>query len=209
MKLVKTLIVSSLIIACTGLLYSQEKARSPLFSPSLPENYELGIIFSAPSILMDIERYEGGFGIKKSYKYWAVRWAADLIYASGSRLSSLSIMRAQEQHLSEIGFEKLDISPYYGWFASVGYIRQRFLVDEENHINDMTFPITGGPIIGAELFLFEFLSIFAEYQLALEFDILLNRVTIAGTSVNNWGLDVLIDTKMGNSSRLGVVLYLP
>ena len=52
-----------------------------------------------------------------------------------------------------------------------------------------------------EVFLFDFLSVFAEYSLAADFTLTTNLQTAQTT------FDYLVDTRMGNDSKLGIVLY--
>ena len=70
-------------------------------------------------------------------------------------------------------------------------------------------PLAMGAVLGAEFFIFEFVSVFAEYSLYAE-------GTISSTTTNTGGvetktdpeLNYSIDSGMGMDSSLGIVIYL-
>ena len=59
-----------------------------------------------------------------------------------------------------------------------------------------------GAVAGVEVFIADFLSLFAEYTLEADFD----NTTDFQTSQSTF--DYLISTKMGNNAQIGVVVYL-
>ena len=71
---------------------------------------------------------------------------------------------------------------------------------QENVVSTTRFSL--GAIAGVEYFPFEFLSVFAEYAVAADFTITKDLQSSQTT------FDYLIDTRMGNDSKLGIVIYL-
>ena len=86
------------------------------------------------------------------------------------------------------------VSPYVGGYAVLGYMRQNDSI--------AAVPFSLGVVAGVEVFIFDFLSIFAEYTLAFDF-IVTNDLQTSQTT-----FDYLVDTRIGNSSKIGIVVYL-
>jgi hypothetical protein len=149
---------------------------------------DLGLIFSTGNILLDLESYQGGLGGKIGWGDLCLRGVFDFLINGASRSFSLNIGATGEYHLAPG-----PISPYVGGYAQIGYMYQDNLL--------FAFPFSLGVVAGVEVFIFDFLSIFAEYSLAFDFIVTTDLQTSQTT------FDYLVDTRMGNGSRLGVVIY--
>ncbi len=85
------------------------------------------------------------------------------------------------------------ISPYIGASLGAGYLTQT------NVTSVVSFSV--GALAGVEVFIADFLSVFAEYTIAAN----LSSTTDLATSQNTF--DYLINTGMGNNAKLGIVIY--
>ena len=139
---------------------------------------------------MDLESYQAGVGVKIAWGDFALRGCFDAGYFGATHVFSINTGIAIEQH-----FIPSAISPYYGAFAQIGYNIQPDIMS--------LVPISVGAIIGVEVFIFDFLSIFAEYALTLSMT-LTTDLTVPAQSP---AFDYVVDTKMGNNSMIGIVVY--
>ena len=163
----------------------------------------IGLIFNAPSILLEIESYQAGMGLKLWAGNFAFRFLGDFFGSNSSDTFSFDVGVAAEYHL-------LDgrVSPYVGGFVSSGLTSQTTTVDDDNWVQATTVPITGGAIFGAEFYLFEFLSLFAEYNLAIDFLITNTDTSVLGTVTTDSSNSFVFDAGVGNNSKIGIVIYL-
>ena len=166
---------------------AQASDRTPKLSP-IPGPTDVGIIFSTSNILLDLESYQGGLGAKIGWGNLGLRGAFDIVFNSGSSSFSVNAGATGEYHLAP-----RPISPYVGGYAQIGYSRQGSLLS--------TVPFSVGAVAGVEVTIFDFLSVFAEYCFALDFTVTTDLQTSQTT------FDYLIDTRMGNSAKLGIVVY--
>jgi hypothetical protein len=61
---------------------------------------------------------------------------------------------------------------------------------------------------GVELFIFDFLSVFAEYNLAISLAMNIERVSSAGSISATGEFAYNMDLGMGNNAKIGIVVYL-
>lgn len=165
------------------------------------EGMRPGVIFNASSLLVDVDAYQGGAGLKLGFEKFALRTllAFGLQDAGGDDSSwDLTLGAA-----AEIPFFTGRVRPYWGGFVDGGISQE---TTEGEDATTETQIISGGfgPILGAEVFIFEFLSVFAEYQLA--FDLARSTVETDGNEdeTNSYSLS----TELGNAGSLGIVIYL-
>ena len=85
------------------------------------------------------------------------------------------------------------VSPYIGASVGGGYMTQSNVSTVE------TF--SAGALAGVEIYIFDFLSVFAEYSIQAD----LTNTTDIPSSTSTF--DYLINTGMGNNAKLGVVIY--
>jgi hypothetical protein len=181
-----TVIIAVLALGFISIGWAQVVSSSKL-TPATGQN-DLGLIFNSSNILLGLESYQAGIGGKMAWGNLALRGVVGLGFIGASQAFSVDFGLAIENH-----FLPGAISPYYGAFARVGYNLQPDVLS--------IIPFSVGAIIGVEVFLFDFLSVFAEYSLAATFTKTDDLITDEST------LDWIIDAKMGNNSMIGVVVY--
>ncbi|MBI9097867.1 MAG: hypothetical protein JEY91_05295 [Spirochaetaceae bacterium] len=169
------------------------------------EKRNWGFIFNTSSVLLDLESYQAGVGLKLLLNNdMALRFLLNGEYDSGTSFFSASLGTTFEKH-----FLRRRASPYWGAFASVGINGLTDETDEQNWTKNREVPIGVGAVLGIEFFIIESISIFAEYSLAFEAYINTTRSEVAGEPVDpvrDWGYS--IDTGIGNESKLGIIIYL-
>ena len=149
---------------------------------------DLGLVFSAANLLLGLEGYQAGLGGKIGWGKLSLRVAFDFVLNGSSNSYSINAGATGEYHLAPG-----PVSPYIGAFAQFGYMYQGNL--------SSAVPFSLGAVAGVEVFIFDFLSVFAEYTLAFDFTVTNDFQTSQTT------FDYLVDTRMGNGSKLGIVLY--
>lgn len=190
-------VILLILIICSGFsnLYAEEE-KEPL---------PWGFIFNTDSLLLDIESYQAGAGIKVLLdNNAAVRFLGDVFYSNSSNTFSSTLGVTYEKH-----FKPNRVSPYWGGFIEAGYISQKTETDSDNWTKNVSVPISAGAVLGAEFFILEFLSVFAEYTLSFT-----GTITTASTSVGgnvtetDPEFNYSIDSGIGNDSKLGIIIYL-
>lgn len=165
-----------------------ETRQSRLFNPD-----RLGVIFSTPSILLEIDQYQNaGIGAKAFWGDLAFRGLLGFRVASDGNPFSINFGTAAEYH-----FLPGRISPYFGGALQLEYERH------DDDIVDRVFRLDIGPLFGVEFAPIEMLSLFAEYS--LNFAAAYSRAQVAGTTSETWNYELA--TGLGNRGRIGVVIY--
>ena len=205
----KKIVLIVIIFFCIGFsyVYSQDDGESseiPLIEEKIPSQW--GFIFNTNNLLLDIDSYQAGVGIKVLRDdNVALRLLGDLFYSYSANTFSTTLGVTFEKH-----FKPGRVSPYWGGFVEAGYIGNKDEVfASDDWTQDNTYPLSMGAVLGAELFILEFISVFAEYSLYV-------RGTISSTTTNTGGvetstdpeLNFSIDSGIGNNSSLGIVIYL-
>jgi hypothetical protein len=194
----KVLFISIVIgFVSIGNIFSEELVEEP----KLVEH--VGFIFSSEDILLGLDDYNGGVGIKLLLPTISLRFMADFGYSNSADIISGDLGVTLEKRIREGR-----IIPYFGGGVQLGIERERAESDADNWTNQLTFPFSASGILGVEVFITEFLSVFAEYQLALQFIAMNTEQSVNGTKTEstNWNWDV--GTGLGNSGRIGIVVYL-
>jgi hypothetical protein len=169
---------------------AQTKAPSPFQKLDVPQgSYDLGLIFNTSSILLDLESYQAGLGLKIGRDKVSFRGLFDLVLNGASDSFALNAGTAIQFYL----IPGLSISPYVGGSVGGGYMRQ---ADAMSMV-----VLSVGALAGVEVFLFDFLSVFAEYAITADFTLSTDIPSSQTT------FDYLVDTGMGNNSKLGIVIY--
>lgn len=173
-------------------------------APELPEEEQngagrwrnpdrMGVIFSTPSILLEIEEYQNaGIGAKAFWGDLAFRGLLGFRLSSDDNPFSMNFGTAVEYH-----FMPGRISPYFGGALQMEYQRR------DDHIVDRVFRLDIGPLFGVEFAPIEMLSLFAEYSLA--FSAAYSRARVAGTTTETWNYELA--TGLGNQGRIGIIVY--
>jgi hypothetical protein len=181
---------SAVLVLLSGLvgMTTLHAEAAPAAAQSKTGSRDIGILFNVPSLLMEIESYQGGLGFKIGQGSWAYRGGVDVMFNSSAHSASVGGNLAVEYHLISG-----PVSPYIGAAVSAGFAYQQ----------DVTsmIPLSVGAIAGAEVFIFDFLSVYAEYTLAFD------ATFVQDASSNSWTTSYLLDSRLGNSSRLGIVVY--
>ena len=149
---------------------------------------DIGIIFNTSNILFGLDSYQAGIGAKWGWGSLALRTGLDLGLNGTTQTYYATVGLALENH-----FMTGAISPYYGAFAEVGYNTQPEVIT--------MIPFAVGGIVGVEIYILDFLSVFAEYAISADFAYTMNL----GTALNTF--DYSVDAKMGNDSMIGVIVY--
>ena len=185
-----------------AIIFAEEKSKiSKIFL--IEETSNTGLIFNINDILLDIESYQNGLGVKHfiSDKF-AYRVSLDFSYADSSDTLILNLGNSIEYHPI-----KGRVSPYIGGFLDVGLIRYKIITDADNWTKVTTIPLSAGPILGVELYIFNFLSLFAEYSMTVSYTTTFTRQSVAGTVTDDTDSDFGTEIGIGNNSKIGVVLY--
>lgn len=172
----------SLFLIFSVLLYGQdeEELREPV-------DHKIGFIFNLASPLPDID--ESGDGIQSGLgiKYWlnrkiALRGLLDFYYINDSTLSTSDLTVGLAASL-EYHFTEGKVSPYTGVMVGT-----RFSTGTVNNLI-----LYFGGLLGVEVKLLDYLSLYGEYSLLAAMDEPILE----------------IDLGIGNSSQMGLVIYLP
>ncbi len=70
-----------------------------------------------------------------------------------------------------------------------------------------TIPLSAGPIFGVEVYVFNFLSLFAEYSMTVSYTTTITQQSVAGIATENTDSDFGTEIGIGNNSKIGIVLY--
>lgn len=178
-----------------------EKTKDGWFSTENP--YKTGIIFNVTDILLDLDSYQGGIGIKRYFKDpWAYRLAFDFGYSNSSNSWLISLGNTLEYHIITGR-----ISPYIGGYLDIGYASYKDEIDTDNWTKVTSIPISTGPILGVEIEVFNVLSLFAEYSVAFDFTYTTDTVSVAGSETKDSTTNYGVNTGIGNDSKIGVIIY--
>ena len=119
MKIKKILLIT--IIICMGFsyLYSQDESEPSSLDPEAKKGFPpWGFIFNTNNLLLDIESYQAGVGVKVLRdNNVAHRYLADLFYSSSSKTFSGTLGLTYEKH-----FKPGRLSPYWGGFLDIGFM---------------------------------------------------------------------------------------
>ena len=201
-KNIPVIILTLVFILSSISLFAKDKKDSNLFKLENKKD-KTGLIFNTNDLLLDIESYQGGLGIKRYLKEdTAIRGLLDFNYSKANNSFLINVGASLEHHLSSGR-----ITPYIGGFLNLEFIYYKDEIDADNWTKVSSFPISIGPMFGAELFIFDFLSVFAEYNLAISYTITTTKTSVAGNTSKSSDSSFGVDLSIGNDSKLGIVLY--
>lgn len=149
---------------------------------------DLGLVFNATLTPLDLQAYQAGLGFKMGIGSIDLRGLVDAVVSSASDSFALRLGATAEYHLTPEPY-----SFYIGGSCTAGYMIQT------GSYSSLVASL--GAVAGIEYFPLKFLSLFAEYSLAADFTWTTNLATSETT------FDYLIDTRMGNESKIGIVIY--
>ncbi len=188
-----------LIILSSGILHADSNDVKDTSSP-----LDVGLIFNIDGITLDFESYQGGFGVKLGKDSLAFRVLLDLFVSTGNNSTafSLDVGTSFEYHLV-----KGALSPYFGGFLSTGYATQKEEISGDTWTLLRIFPISFGPLFGIEIFPADFLSIFLEYALVFQYNLITIETSISGSVTRERTDEFSINTALGNNAKLGIIIY--
>ena len=189
-----------LIIQPSGILHADSDDSGGTSSP-----LDVGLIFNIDGISLDFESYQGGFGVKLGKDSLAFRVLLDLFVSTGNNSTafSLDVGTSFEYHLV-----KGPLSPYFGGFLSMGYATQKEEISGDTWTLLRIFPISFGPLFGIEIFPADFLSIFLEYALEFQYNLIGTETSVSGSVTRERTDEFSINTALGNNAKIGIIIYL-
>ena len=189
-----------LLLTCAGTFAAERTSIFPGIKPK-PGPLDLGIIFNTNDILLDIEEIDGGAGVKVNLANWVLRGIVDLRFFND--FVSVDLNTVLERHLWPG-----PVSVYWGPSAGLGFWAMRTELAAGDWTRNSNLPLSLGCVFGVEFFIFESLSVFVEYQAALELVLHRTKVSTAGSVSSTTEFTYYFDIGMGNSAKFGIVFYL-
>lgn len=193
-------VIAGAALFLSGALLSGQDAGDRL-KPAT-RNSDWGIIVNASDLLLDLESYQGGLGIKVGTDKLTYRLGVDVVIRDMFNPYVVSVALALEKHLLPGS-----VSPYLGGYLKGGTASLKAEIDAANWQRTTVYPLSAGALIGVELFIFDFLSLFVEYDLAVTFSTTVITTSVAGVENTQNDYDFALDLGLGNESRIGVVIY--
>ena len=187
-------------------VFAQEPVASedePLTHRDAPSWATVGFIFNTPNLLLDVDAYQGGFGLAYRSPLATLRLLALLGFESGTGTFEARFGATYTQP-----FFTGRVSPYWGFLAEVGFESERSEADEYNYTRAMVRNAKAGGVLGVEMLIFDFLSVFAEYQLALGTARTMIEQRVEGELQESSARHVALGVGMGNNGSVGIVIYL-
>ncbi len=192
-------ITAAALMLLGSLLYGQNAGDR--LKPATRQS-DLGMVVSATDLFLDLESYQGGLGFKVGTDKWTYRLGLDMMVRDLFNPYSLSLSLALEKHLLPGA-----VSPYLGGYLKAGISSLKDEIDSANWQRTTVFPLSTGALLGIELFVFDFLSLFVEYDLAATFSTTVTTTSVGGVKDSQNSYDFALDLGLGNQSRLGIVIY--
>ncbi len=188
------------------------------------QDHEPAFVFSAGSILLDVESYQGGIGAKARWDSFAVRAMLDFVLdRDGTNPESTGIgaggtfewhfLQAIDEPGTTVSFEPGEarqgvVTPYVGGFLRYGFAADRAVGNDDNWSEQARHEIELGPVAGVEFFALPTVSFFAEYELGFSYVAPFDRTSVDGTVETVTGdAGWVLDLGIGNSGMLGVCVY--
>jgi hypothetical protein len=180
--------------------------RSSVFAARAPTTAkrDVGLIFNTEDILFDVEGFQNGIGVKIGLDKYVLRAMADVLLNTGFDPFSLTLGAVLERHVLPG-----PLSVYWGPSVRMGFTTIFLDKTDANNWNQLiTWEIlSAGVVCGIELFIFDFLSIFAEYNLAVTLGMDFEIASVAGSLSSTSVFTYKLDLGLGNNAMLGIVVY--
>lgn len=191
-----------LLLGASGTLSAQER-QSEAGGAAADFVESIGLIFNTADILFEMESFRGGVGAEFGFERFLVRGWLDLFIHTGFNPFAFTVGGAFKKQIFPGR-----VSPYGGGYLEIGFSHLRTGTDDANWTRVNSLPITIGGMLGVEVFVLDFLSLFVEYDLSLELKYLNTRISTAGEETVTQQWDYTFDVGLGNSARIGIVIYL-
>lgn len=196
--------LAAILLSCSAVLWPAENAS--LWKSGKPNvgERDFGLILNTADMLLNLESYQGGIGTKIGIGDFVLRPAADILLNTGINPFSLTLGLVLEMH-----FLPGPVSVYWGPSLQTGFTILTNKIDADNWSQVTGIEMfTAGAVCGIELFIFDFLSIFVEYQLAINLGLNIYRTSLDGVVSSNTEFTYKLDLGLGNNTMIGVVFYL-
>ncbi|MCK4516740.1 MAG: hypothetical protein KAU31_15875, partial [Spirochaetaceae bacterium] len=115
------------------------------------------LIFNTNSLLLDLDSYKGGLGGTLRYPDSSFRVLVDLGYSSGTKSLGVGAGVVYQRP-----FFSGRVEPYWGFMLDAGFEREKTVVDANNYDQIDVLTASAGGVLGAEIFLLDFVSLFGE-----------------------------------------------
>ena len=176
-----------------------------------------GLIFNTSNLLLDLSAYEGGvagspyrggIGAKLDFSSFALRGLFSFRLENADTDNDDNNVDFTLGVSAQMPFFHGRVTPYWGGFVDGTLSKE--LNGSDEAVETTTTVVGGalGPLLGAEFFIFDYLSVFAEYALAFR----IARATVVTDTGDDKNeeqtTNYRIGTRLGNAGSLGVVIYL-
>ena len=132
------------------------------------------------------------------------RGMVDVLLNTGINPFSISLGGVLERH-----FLPGPLSVYSGPSLETGVTISTNKINSDNWTQDIALPfLTVGGVFGIEVFIFDFLSVFVEYQATFALGLDIYRVSTSGSVSSTTDFTYEFDVGLGNSGMFGIVFYL-
>jgi len=198
------IIILILICVPSVVVCGEEKLKNEKKEDLFIQNAKkTGIIFNVNDILLDIESYQGGIGLKRyTSDSFAYRVSIDFSYTNDANSILVALNNTFEYHLVSGR-----VSPYLGAFFNIEYAAYKNTTDAENWTKVVSVPVSVGPVFGVELNIFEFLALFAEYGVSFAYTSVKTTTSVSSVESVEKETNFSINTGLGNEAKIGVVIY--
>ena len=165
-----------------------------------------GFIFNASTLLLDLEPHMGGFGLKilAPELDGAFRLVTGLGFQSASQRTDLTLGAGWE-----LAFHRGRINPYAGVSVLLDFAREGRATEAPDWISIRSRTAGIGANLGVEVFLVDFLSLFAEYEVSMKMTRTRVTQSVAGELLEpSYAMNYRLGKGLGNNSAIGIVVYL-
>ena len=165
-----------------------------------------GFIFNVPSVLLEVDEYQGGLGLKAGTNGKYLRLLVDFSAEDDGAepdVIAWGAGAAFEWHLQDGR-----VSPYAGASLGLSGVYEKTSVGGGDWVRDDLLAVEGGPLIGVEFSLTEGVSLFAEYQILGMYG-WPSVTTSVGGDTNTVKDDMVWswDLSLGNTGMIGLCVY--
>ena len=169
----------------------------------LPLPLNIGLIFNINESIVSFDSYQGGLGLKLGWNQFNFRFLVDFLYSNASETTAFDTSVSFEYHPASHF-----LSPYAGAYVGVGHASQVEKIGKPKITTSTTSTsVFGGPLFGVEVFILDFLSLFAEYVVKFEHTNTTIKEKTSSNTETDTNRNLLIDTALGNGSMIGIVIY--
>lgn len=204
MKKIQLMVLVVMLLSAT-VLSAQDSETSIETKQGKETTCVPGFIFNTSNLLLDLDSYLGGVGIKLLYPEYTLRLMASV----GFQTSTVNTTEVSLGLAYEKPFFRGRISPYTGVCTVLDLTHESLVTDADTWTKTMSLTGEAGALLGVEVFLADFLSLFAEYELSVS--LAWTRISQNSAGTLSDPVDAVnynVNTGLGNSASIGIVIYL-